>query len=281
MTSADSEAALFSVNAPLSSRDYLRAMWSRREFAIALPVESMRSAHRTTLFGSLWHLGTPLLTVLTYYLVFGKLLKVDKGIDHYLIWLTIGVFSFRLSQASVTAGSTSINANNGLIRSMRFPRALLPASAVGSELMGFGFELAIIGAMSFAAVGASRRWLVLPFLLVVHTALNLGFAFVAARLNDMISDVQRLIPFAFRLLQYVSGVMFPIQALIEAEPGEHVVLAKVVAWNPLLRIIDTYRWVFLGTPLTASDIARTSAIAALCVWFGFRYFRAAEHRYGQ
>ena len=76
------------------------------------------------------------------------------------------------------------------MRAIRFPRALLPVSVVISRLLTFGFQLAVIGVVAVATgEGISRRWLVLPLVLLVHTAFNLGGAFVAARLNDAVRDV--------------------------------------------------------------------------------------------
>lgn len=281
METADPAAGLVSVNTQLSTRDYLASMWDRRQFAVALPVETMRSAHRTTLLGSVWHLVTPLLTVAVYFLVFGKLLRVDRDIDHFLVWLTIGVFAFRLSQTAVMDGAKAVTSNSGLIRSIKFPRALLPVSAILSGLLGFVFELIIIVGMSVAAVGLSQRWLLLPVALLLHTAVNLGLGFIAARLNDLFSDMERIIPFVFRLLQYLSGVMFPIQKLVNENRDEHRILGTLVDWNPFLPLLDLYRWIFLGTDIETGSLARLAVVALVMLWFGFRFFRAAELQYGR
>ncbi len=269
------------VNAQLPTWEYLRDMWSRRDFAVAVPLEELRTAHKTTLLGNLWHLGNPLLTVAVYYLIFGKILHSDRGIDHFLLWLTIGVFTFRLTSSTVLGGATSVSANAGLMQSIKFPRALLPISVVISRLISFGIELSLLAGFTLlSGVGMSRRWLILPAVLVVHTALNAGGAFVAARLNDAFRDVQQIIPFLFRLLQYLSGVMFPIQKFLEDATGDNL-LKQAVSLNPMLRIIELYRWVFLGTPIDLKGFGITAAMAAAVLAFGFRYFRAAEHRYGR
>jgi teichoic acid transport system permease protein len=107
---------------------------------------------------NLRHLVNPLLTVAVYYLVFGVFLKANRGIDNYLRRLTVDVFTFGLTTRSILDGATSITANVGLMRAMRFPRALLPVSTVLARLLTFGFELLAIG---FGAVvtgqGLSRR----------------------------------------------------------------------------------------------------------------------------
>jgi teichoic acid transport system permease protein len=276
----DIEANLTAVNAPVSTRAYLTEMWHRRDFAVAVPLEQLRSAHKTTLLGNLWHLGNPLLTIAVFYFIFGVLLKSNRGIDHYLLWLTIGVFTFRLTSSSVLGGATSISANKGLIRAIKFPRAMLPISVVISHVLTFGIELGLLAAFTMASgVGLSRRLLALPVILIVHTALNTGGAFVASRLNEAFRDVQQIIPFLFRLLQYLSGVMFPIQRFLgDGIPGW---AKQVISLNPVLRIIELYRWAFLGTEVDVGATLKTAGMALVLLWFGFRYFRAAEWRYGR
>jgi teichoic acid transport system permease protein len=108
--------------------------------------------------------------------------------------------------------------------------------------------------------------------------LNLGGAFIAARLNDSYRDMQQVIPFLFRLLQFVSGVMYPIERY--ADSG-HIWLHRLIVWNPIVRILEMYRWVFLGTPMDLAAAAKSAVTCAVILVLGFRYFIAAEHRYGR
>ncbi len=274
------ELSLTSINAQLSTRDYLVEMWNRRDFAIAVPLEELRTQHKTTLLGNLWHLVNPLLTVAVYYFIFGILLKADKGIDNFLLWLTIGVFTFRLTTSSVVSGAASISANKGLIQAIKFPRALLPVSVVVSNLITFGVELMLLAGFTVVSgVGLSQRLLLLPLIVLFHTAFNLGGAFVAARLNEAYRDIQQIIPFIFRLLRYLSGVMFPIERFLGDEIQGWA--KTVISLNPMLRLIELYRWVFLGTPINVNATLLSAAISFALFVFGFRYFRAAEWRYGR
>lgn len=280
MDTAETQSNLTSVNAQLPTRNYLIEMWNRREFAIAVPLEELRSAHKTTLLGNLWHLGNPLLLIGVYYFVFGKLLKSDRGIDNYLLWLTIGVFAFRLTSSSVLGGATSISKNKGLIRAIKFPRALLPISVVISTVLTFGIELSLLTIFTMGSgVGLSRRLLWLPLIVLIHTAFNAGGALIAARLNEAFRDIQQIIPFLFRLLMYLSGVMFPIQTYFGDDIGGWA--KQLLSLNPILHILNLYRWAFLGTEVDVNASVRTAVIAVAALWFGFRYFRAAEWRYGR
>ncbi len=256
-------------------------MWDRRSFALAMPIEDIRTSHQNTLLGNLWHLVNPLLSVAVYYLVFGVFLNASRDTPNYILWLMVGVFTFGLTNRSVLAGATSITSNVGLMRAMRFPRALLPLSAVFGRLLTFGFELGVITLVAIATGGGiSKRYLVLPLVLAVHTGLNAGLALFAARLNDSYADVQQLIPFVFRLLMYVSGVMFPVRQYI-TDADAPWWITRVVSLNPMVQILDLYRWVFLGTPVDLVRTAELVAATALIVVFGFRFFRAHELRYGR
>jgi teichoic acid transport system permease protein len=277
----DDTSGLRPVLATTSTVDYLRQMWDRRSFAVAMPMEEVRAAHQDTLLGNVWHLFNPLLSVAVYYLIFGVVLDASRGIDNYILWLTIGVFTYRLTANSVTAGANSLARNQGLMRAMRFPRALLPVSTVIGRLITFGFELGVLLAVALiTGEGVSRRLVLIPLIVVVHTALNLGGAFVAARLNDSYRDIQQVIPFFFQLLRYMSGVMFSIDQFVVAETSNPW-LVRLIELNPLVQILNLYRWAFMGTAIDPLRLAESVLISVALLIFGFRFFRANELEYGR
>ncbi len=281
MTDTTRPATLRAMHARLPLGEYLRAMWARRDFVVAMPMEEVRSTHQNTLLGNIWHLGNPLLTVGVYYLVFGVLLSVDRHIDNYILWLMVGVFAFGLTQKTVLGGATAISANQGLMRAIRFPRALLPISITISRLLTFGFELAVLAAVNLATgEGINLRWLALPAVLALHTALNLGGAFFAARLNDSFRDVQQIIPFVFRLLMYVSGVMFPLETYLSGDRVPDIV-RTLINLNPMVAVLELYRWVFLGMTVELDRLAWLIVGTMITLVAGFIFFRGNESRYGR
>ncbi len=282
MTDTQTTDGLRSLSSTQSAGSYLRDMWARRDFALALPAESLRASHQDTLLGNVWHLLNPALSVMIYFIVFGGLLGVDRGIDNYMLWLSVGVFTYRLTSSSVQRGANAVTGNRGLMTSFRFPRAILPLAVVLTELTSFAFELSVLAGLAVVTgEGVSRRWLALPLVVALHTCLNLGGAFIAARLADTFRDVTEVIPFAFQLGRFVSGVMFPLDRFLVGDDGKHAWLHAVIVYNPLVRILELYRWVFMGGSLDLGGLARTALICLLVLVFGFRFFRAAEHRYGR
>jgi teichoic acid transport system permease protein len=115
--------------------DYLRDLWERRHFATALAASDLRSSHADSILGQLWHLLNPAMMIAVYFLVFGVVLEARQGVDHFLTFLVIGVIVFRFCQNAIIGAGKSLATNDGLIRSIQFPRAIVPMSEVLAELM--------------------------------------------------------------------------------------------------------------------------------------------------
>lgn len=269
---------LFSMQGPVSSSAYVREIWRRRDFTLSLPIEELQASHRDTFLGNIWHLGNPLLSAGIYYLIFGKILDISRGVENFAVYLIIGVFTYQLTSRTILGGASSIIRRQGLMNSFRFPRGIIPISNAISELMSFAFQFLIMIAFAFS-VGAwpSRRWLLLPLILVIHTAFNLGGSFIAARLSDGLRDMQQLIPFVFRLLMYISGVMIPVEEFL----GKYALLDFMVDANPMVHLINFYRWAILGTDLNIGLSVPVLVESFVILWFGLRFFRGAEYRYGK
>jgi teichoic acid transport system permease protein len=258
---------------------YLRDIWARREFVATLPFEQLRTAHLNTVLGNLWHLGNPILTAGVYYVIFGIVFGTSDRIPNYVLWLIIGVFTYGLTASSVLGGAKAINDYQGLMRSFRFPRAIVPLASVIGTLYTFAFQFVVIALIALiSGVAPSPRLLTLPAIVMVHTCLNLGGALIAARLNDTFRDVQQLIPFVFRLLQYSSGVMIPLDRFLETD---HRLIEVFVTYNPLVHLINAYRWAVAGGQFDVRQSIIASITAVVLLVVGFVFFRAGEHRYGR
>lgn len=279
MPTTSSSPALREMQAVPRTAEYLRRMWEKRDFITAMPFEQLRTQHQATLLGNLWHLGNPILSTAVYYVIFGVILDTSRGMDNFILFLVIGVFSYRLTNDCMVGGARAIAGNAGLMRAVRFPRAALPLASVISNLMSFAFELVIIAGLALVTgEGVTWRWLLLPAIVAVHTVLNLGGALICARLNDTFRDVQQLIPFVMRLGMYASGVMFPIREYAKDGPTW---VRVAIDWNPLVAMVDAYRWAFMGTSITSREVWHVTIVAFVLLGVGFKFFVAAESKYGR
>lgn len=277
MTGTDPRADLIVLGGAPSAIDYLRDVWNRREYAIEVPLSSVRAAHMNTLLGNLWHVINPLLLVGVYYLVFGVIIGTDRGIDNFLAFLAIGVFTFRFTQNAVQNCAGSIVGNDGLIRSIYFPRAILPLSVVVEQLLVLAPAVVVLLIITvLTGQPPMLSWLVIPAVFLLQAAFSLGAGFIAARVTDTFRDFQNLLPFVFRILFYLSGVLYSVDRYVESES-----LRRLFHANPMFAFITLARWALLGEPLPGSVLLSAVAWTAVLLTGGFLFFKAAEARYGR
>jgi teichoic acid transport system permease protein len=239
-------------------------------------MSELRSRQMTTVLGNLWHLVNPALSIAIYYVIFGLLLKVDRGVDNYILFLTVGVLLFSDIQRATGSGAGAIAGNKGLLKSLTFPRALLPVTSTITEALATLPSLLVIYAVALIT-GASPRW-TWPLLLVVVAGqflMNVGLSLFAARAASRFADVRQILPFLFRLLMYGSGVIFSVEAYATGR------WAWAFEGNPIYGFISLGRWAILGGPFRFVWLVCCSAWTVLLVTVGFVWFRRAEHQYGR
>lgn len=258
--------------------EYLRSLWVRREFALAIPSAELHAQHRNTVLGGLWHLLNPILQVGVYYLVFGLVLRVDRGVDNFIGFLAIGVFVFHFTSKSLNAGAKSITSNEGLIRAISFPRAILPLAAVLSEFAAFGYAfVAMLAVVLLTNEPVATTWLVVVPVIALQTLFNMGAAFVMARMSDHFRDVQQVLPFIVRLWFYGSGVIWPATRLTEKYPD----LSWVLTANPAFAYIELMRGALLDQTWGHPKLWLSGAVWAFAALIlGFMFFRGRENEYG-
>ncbi|HEY3001750.1 MAG TPA: ABC transporter permease [Kribbellaceae bacterium] len=261
--------------------DYVRDLWSRRQFVVSYARARIYAAYAGARLGSLWQVLTPLLNAAVYYMVFGLMMKAASNVENYTAFLISGIFVFTYTQRSVMEGTRSISANMSLIRTLHFPRATLPFAYVMNELSQLGISMAILLVLVGLTDGFSWHWMLLPVALLLQTMFNIGITLVFARLGAFFGDIAQIMPFALRTWLYVSGVFFSIPAALAGKPWW---IAQLITLNPAAAYIDIVRQSLLthheahSLP-NAWPIAIGWALVALVG--GFWYFWRAEDRYGR
>jgi len=257
---------------------YLRDVWSRRSYIKNVATNELRSRQANTVLGSLWHLLNPALTIGVYYIVFGLILKSDRGVENFLLFLTIGLFVFQLGQKCTIDGARSVVTNKGLIKSVQFPRVILPFTSTFTEVLAAipTFAVAYIVALA-SGVGPTWRWLMLPPLLALMTVFNAGTAMIAARLTTHFADTTQILPFMFRLLLYLSGVIFSVDAYVDSNAA----LNTLFTLNPYYCFISLARWSIMAGNLQTDLLLSAVVMSIVTFAAGFAWFRSAEEIYAR
>jgi teichoic acid transport system permease protein len=239
--------------------DYLRELWRRREFAIYLGLGNLKAKNASTSLGLVWWVINPLLLGGVYFVVFGLFFRRERPAE-FLAYLLSGMFVFHFTSQSLTGGANSILSNARLLVNLRFPRLILPVSALIESGVGFLASLGVFYAITWplGQVTPGYRLLYLPVVLALHAVFNLGLACLTARLAVPFRDINNLIPYINRVWLYLSPVIWPLSLLETA--GESA--ARFVQLNPMFHMIGLYRSVLFNTPIHASDL-RWSIASAL------------------
>jgi teichoic acid transport system permease protein len=214
---------------------YLRLLWRRRQFITGFATASNVAMYSEARLGQLWQVLTPLLNAGVYFLIFGVLLGVNRGVPDYIPFLVTGIFVFNFTQRSCITASTVMRENLPLIRALPFPRGCLPLGYVLIELQQLLLSFAVLFVI-IVSYGEPVTWywlLIIP-VLALQTLFNVGCAFILARWGSGFDDVSQLLPFIIRTWMYASGVIFSIQTTLALIPGKF--LYRHPHWAYLLQI---------------------------------------------
>jgi teichoic acid transport system permease protein len=269
---------------------YMTQLWGRRHFVIELAYSRFRSQNEEDRLGIGWTVLGPLINAAVYGLIFGVIMSSGTRPENFVPFLVTGVFVFQYFSSCLSGGAKAIIGNMGLVRSLHFPRAVLPISLVlqnAFALMPMMAVLAVIVVLTGEPIKV--EWLLVPPALLLYTMFNLGIAFIAARMTIHVRDLAQLIPFISRVLFYMSGVFFSVKLTVGSETGNAAILAKVMEYNPVHIYIQLVRHGFLTPdPKETSGAYATNGMWAMgAAWgvglmvVGFLYFWLAEERYGR
>lgn len=259
---------------------YLKDLWSRRSFLWTLSSAESYAKNEENSLGQLWAVLNPALLIASYFLIFGLLLDTRGGIANYVGFLGIGVVMFAFTSAVITRGSKAITGRIGLVRSLHFPRAILPMSVTLTELLAALPAFGLVFVLMFATGERPEwKWLLFPVAVALQAIALLGFAFIGARLVNTSRDMANLIPVLVRLLRYVSGVFFPVVHYADRAPA---VVAQVLTQQPFALMLTTGRQALLGDqPLVLTDWLVMTAWAVGVVLVGLVIFWWDEAKYGR
>jgi len=270
------DAGLRDVHIPSGLRPYVAAMWSRRSYVSYVARSTLREKQMNSVLGNIWHLLNPLLQIAVYYVIFGVVLEVDRGVDNFITFLAIGTLAFTFCQRSTLSGAGSIVKNLGLIRAVEFPRAVLPFTSTLTETLSMLPSFLVIGVVAVVTGETpSPRWLLLIPTMGVLAVFNLGAALYAARATSVVRDVQQILPFVFRILLYASGVLFSAAEYAEGSYRWFFTL------NPVYAFLTIARWTILGSDVSRSLLLSAGTWTVVLTVTGFLWFRAGEASYGR
>lgn len=252
------------------SRISLRECWAFRDLLYFLVWRDIRVRYRQTLLGASWAVLQPLISVVVFTIFFGRVAKIATDGVPYPVFSLAAVVPWTYFASAVAAGSVALVGQQQLISKVYFPRLLVPLAAVVTPLIDFAiaFALLLIVMIGYGLMpGRAVVWLPAFTLLGVATALAASLWFCA--LHVRFRDVRYVTPVLLQLWVFASPVVYPT-ALV---PEEWRVL---YALNPMVGVIEGYRWALVGGPSPGLTIVPSVCVVALALVTGLMFFRRVE-----
>lgn len=257
----------------LADRHYWRDIWGYRELFYVLAWRDVAVRYKQTAIGLAWALLQPLITMIVFTVIFGKLAKLPSdGNVPYPLLVFAGLLPWSLFSMSFSGASASLVANSNLLSKIYFPRMIVPASAVVVAFVDFLLSfLILVLLMIWFDFLPSWQILTLPFFTVMALAASFGPGLWISSLNIKYRDFRYIVPFLIQLGMYASPVGFS-SAII---PEKWRLLYSI---NPMVGVIDGFRWAILGEK---SSIYLPGFLISWCgilffLWLGVSQFRKME-----
>lgn len=239
------------------------------------------SLYKQTILGPLWVIIQPILTTITFYIVFSRIARIETGIDPLLFYI-IGVTTWTYFADCVLKTSETFIANQNIFGKVYFPRIITPISIVLTNLIKFGIQFALFLAFYFyfyfftnSPLDPNINLLWMPLMILAMAAFGLGVGLIIASMTVKYRDLRFLIQFGIQLAMYVTPVVYPLNGL-NAENR------WILQLNPMTNIIEVFKAGFFGTDYGIVDvpfIAYSIVLIILILFVGMKSFSRVERTF--
>ncbi len=224
----------------------LGELWRYRDLVMLFVRRDFVSVYKQTILGPLWYLIQPLLTTLTFTVIFGNIASLPTdGLPQFLFYMS-GTVVWAYFASCLTKTSETFVQNANLFGKVYFPRLAVPVSILFSNLVTFliQFGMFLVFVLFFVLRGTSIQpnwlWIALsPILMLMMAGLGLGFGIIISSLTTKYRDLRFLVQFGVQLLMYATPVIYPASSIPER-------FQWIIQANPMTPVIEAFRFAYLG-----------------------------------
>jgi lipopolysaccharide transport system permease protein len=257
----------------MTEKNYWLDLWRYRELFLILAWRDISVRYKQTIIGILWAIIRPLLTMVVFTVIFGRLAKLPSdGSAPYALLVFSAMLPWSLFSNALTESSNSLIGNANLIGKVYFPRLIIPASTLVAAFIDFLISFVIlIGMIVYYQFAPGWHMLLLPLFILLALLASLGPGLWSTALNVKYRDFRYIIPFVVQFGLYVSPVGFSSTIVPEK-------WRLLYSLNPMVGVIDGFRWCILGgnSPIYVPGFILSVAITIIFLWLGISRFRKTE-----
>jgi lipopolysaccharide transport system permease protein len=251
----------------------LRELWAYRELLYFLIWRDVKIRYKQTALGAAWAIIQPLFTMLIFTVIFSRVAGIRSDGYPYPIFAYAALLPWIFFANAVTNSGNSVVGSANLITKVYFPRALIPAAAVGAGFVDFAVAfLMLIPLMFYYHVSLSLNILLLPIPTILILLLALGVGMWLSALNVKYRDVRFAVPFMIQIWMFLSPIAYPSSVVPER-------WQLLYSLNPVTGIVDGFRSALLGQPFKWSTLGISAAITLGLLIYSSLSFRKMEKRF--
>ncbi len=250
----------------------LAELWQYRELLVFLTLRDVKVRYRQTVIGASWAIIQPFMSMVVFSLFFGQLAQIPSDGVPYPVFSFAALVPWGFFSQALSRTSNSLVGSAGLLKKIYFPRLIIPISSAVSGVIDFGLSfIVLLILMLFYGIVPTVNIIWLPFLLLLSAVTALGVGLWLSAMNVQFRDVAYIVPFLTQFWMFASPIVYP-SSLIKDET-----LRALYGINPMVGVIEGFRWALLGTNTRPGPVIFVSALVAVLILIsGAFYFRRME-----
>jgi lipopolysaccharide transport system permease protein len=251
----------------------LRELWAHRDLFYFLAWRDVKVRYQQTVLGAAWAILQPLISMVVFTMIFGRLARVPSEGVPYAIFSYAGLLAWNFFSTAVTNGSNSLIGSSNIITKVYFPRVIVPAAAVGASLVDIAIaSLMLFAIMPFYGIGFHASLFMLIPLVALTALAAAAFAIWTSALNVKYRDIRYALPFAIQIMMFLTPVIYPVNLL-------PVRWQWVLRLNPLSGIIEGFRDAIFGRAFNWTGLGASAAVTLLLLVASIWIFRRMEQEF--
>jgi lipopolysaccharide transport system permease protein len=254
----------------------LHDLWEYRELLYFLTWRDIKVRYKQTALGAAWAILQPVMTMVVFSLFFGKLAKVPSDNIPYPIFSFAALVPWTFFAYGLSQSANSLVGSQNLIKKVYFPRLTIPISSVLSGVVDFAIAFGILLVMMpMYHIWPTMNIVWLPAFLLLAFTTSLGVGLWLSALNVEYRDIRYVVPFLTQFWMFATPIAYS-SSLLDKYP----VWKTLYGLNPLVGVVEGFRWALLGTQTRPGPMVFVSALSAVLVLVsGAFYFRRMEKNF--
>ena len=241
-----------------------------RDLFYFLVWRDIKVLYAQTILGLFWAILQPVIQIVIFTIIFGKVAKVPTDGIPYILFSTVAIIPWTYMSQAMTHSSESLIQGQNMLGKIYFPRLIFPATPILAKLVDFMISLLIIfGIMLYYRVVPTWNLLLVPMFVVLMVSIAAGVGMWLSAMAIRFRDVKHAMPFAVRMLMYTAPIVYSASSIPDK-------WRFVYSLNPIVGVIEGYRACLLGTSMPWTYIWPGMITTALVLISGAFYFKRME-----